>query len=328
MNINKDINIIKRGRDMKKALLFPGQGSQIIGMGKELADNFAVARGVFDEVDSALSENFSEIIFSGPQDLLTLTENAQPAIMATSIAAFRVLQSEFGFDIKTQAAFVAGHSLGEYSALCAAGVLGLSETARLLRVRGLSMQRCVPPNGGAMAALIGINRDMAEIIADEAAGDEVCSVANDNAPGQVVISGTRTAVERAIIIAKDKGAKRALLLEVSAPFHCALMAPAAGVMASALAAAKFSNPLVPIVTNVTAKAESDPLVLRDLLVDQVTGVVRWRESMEYLAHQEVTRVIELGAGKVLSGLMKRIAPEVETMNVGTIADLEAFAKVE
>lgn len=318
----------KRGRDMKKALLFPGQGSQVVGMGKELSDNFAIARAVFDEVDSALSENFSDVIFSGPQDLLTLTENAQPAIMATSIAAFRVMQSEFGFDIEKQAAFVAGHSLGEYSALCAASVLGLTETARLLRVRGLSMQRCVPLGGGAMAALIGIDRDMAEVIASEAAGEEVCSVANDNAPGQVVISGTRTAVERALIIAKDKGAKRALLLEVSAPFHCALMAPAAGIMASALGAAKFSSPLVPVITNVTAKAESNPEVLRDLLVDQVTEVVRWRESMEYLAAQGVERVIEVGAGKILSGLMKRIAPNVEAMNIGTIADLEAFSKVE
>ncbi len=313
---------------MKKALLFPGQGSQIVGMGKELADNFAVARSVFEEVDNALSENLSEIMFSGSQDILTMTENAQPAIMATSIAAFRVLEKEFGFDIKKQASFVAGHSLGEYSALCAAGVLGLTETARLLRVRGLSMQRCVPSGGGAMAALLGIERDMAEIIAAEAAGEEVCSVANDNAPGQVVISGTRTAVERALIIAKDKGAKRAMLLEVSAPFHCALMAPAAGVMADALGAAKFSSPLVPVVTNVTAKAESDPERLRDLLVDQVTDVVRWRESMDYLTKQGVTRVLEVGAGKVLSGLMKRIAPEVETMNLGTPADFEAFSKVE
>lgn len=319
---------ITKGRYMKKALLFPGQGSQIVGMGKELADNFAVARKVFDEVNDALSENLSEIMFAGPQDVLTLTENAQPAIMATSIAAFRVLEKEFGFDIKKQAAFVAGHSLGEYSALCAAGVLGLAETARLLRVRGLAMQRCVPAGGGAMAALIGVERDVAEIISSEAAGDEVCSVANDNAPGQVVISGTRSAVERALVIAKDKGAKRALLLEVSAPFHCALMAPAAGVMADALAAAKFSSPLVPVVTNVTAKAESDPAVLRSLLVDQVTGVVRWRESMGYLAKQGVTRVLELGAGKVLSGLMKRIAPEVEAMNLGAVADFEAFSKVE
>lgn len=313
---------------MKKALLFPGQGSQIVGMGKELAENFAVAREVFDEVDNALSEKLSAIMFSGPQDLLTNTENAQPAIMATSVAAFRVLQKEFGFDIEKQADFVAGHSLGEYSALCAAGVLNLTETTRLLRVRGLSMQRCVPSGSGAMAALIGIERDMAETIASDAAGDEVCSVANDNAPGQVVISGTKTAVERAITIAKDKGVKRALLLEVSAPFHCALMAPAAGVMAEALGAANFNPPLVPVVTNVTAQAETDSAVLRELLVEQVTGVVRWRESMQYLVKQGVTGVIELGAGKVLTGLMKRIAPEIETINLGTPSDFKAFSKVE
>lgn len=317
-----------KGRNMKKALLFPGQGSQLVGMGKELAENFAVARAVFDEVDNALSEDLSEIIFSGPQDLLTLTENAQPAIMATSLAALRVLQSEFGFDIKSQAAFAAGHSLGEYSALCAVGVLDLAETARLLRVRGLAMQRCVHDGKGAMAALIGVDYDMVENIVNEAAGDEVCAIANDNAPGQVVISGARMAVERAIIIARDKGARRAIMLEVSAPFHCALMAPATGVMAEALSAAQFNKPLIPVVTNVTAKPENDPLVLRDLLVDQITGMVRWRESMEYLAGQGVIRVLEIGEGKVLSGLMKRIAPEVETMNIGTIADLEAFAKVE
>ncbi len=313
---------------MKKALLFPGQGSQTVGMGKELADNFAVAREVFEEVDNALSENLSDIIFTGPQEILTLTENAQPAIMATSIAAFRVLQKEFGFDLEKQASFVAGHSLGEYSALCASGVLNLTETARLLRVRGLAMQRCVHEGGGAMAALIGINRSLAESIVDEAAVDEVCSVANDNSQEQVVISGTRSAIERAIVIAKDKGAKRALMLDVSAPFHCLLMAPAAGVMAEALAAASFSKPMVPVVTNVTAQAESDPLALRDLLVDQVTGVVRWRESMEYLVREGVSQVIEVGSGKVLSGLMRRIAPDVQAINLGTVADFEAFAKVE
>jgi len=313
---------------MKKALLFPGQGSQIVGMGKELAENFAAARAVFDEVDSALSQDLSTLIFSGDQATLTLTENAQPAIMATSIAALRVLETEFGFDVAKQSAFVAGHSLGEYSALCAAGVLGLTETARLLRVRGLSMQKAVPAGSGAMAALIGVSREVAEEIANAAAMDEVCSVANDNSDGQIVISGTRTAIERSIGIAKDKGAKRALLLEVSAPFHCALMAPAAGVMADALSAAKFNIPCVPVVTNVTASAVSDPQKLRELLVEQVTGVVRWRESMEYLANQGVTRAVEIGAGKVLSGLMKRNAPNVETINVGTLADLEAFAKVE
>ena len=327
MNADKLTNKT-RGRYMKKALLFPGQGSQTIGMGKELAENFASARAVFDEVDNALSQKLSALMFDGSQEILTLTENAQPAIMATSIAALRVMQAEFGFVVEKQAAFVAGHSLGEYSALCAAGVLGLTETARLLRVRGLAMQRAVPNGGGAMAALIGVSRAVAEEIASEAAADEICSVANDNADGQVVISGTRSAIERAIGIAKDKGAKRALLLEVSAPFHCALMAPAAGTMADALSAAHFSNPSVPIVTNVTAKAETDPQKLRNLLVDQVTDVVRWRESMEYLAAGGVERVIEIGAGKVLSGLMKRIAPEISTINVGTLADLEAFASVE
>ena len=313
---------------MKKALLFPGQGSQVVGMGKELAENFAAAREVFNEVDHALSQKLSDLMFSGPQETLTMTENAQPAIMAVSIAALRVLQAEYGFDVSKHAAFVAGHSLGEYSALCATGALGLAETARLLRVRGQAMQRAVPSGGGAMAALLGVDFDMAEIIAKEAADEEVCTVANDNAPGQVVVSGTRAAVERAIAIAKDKGAKRALMLEVSAPFHCPLMAPAAGTMAEALSAASFHAPCIPVVTNVTAKAESDPARLRELLVDQITDVVRWRESVQYLASQGVTRVIELGAGKVLSGLNKRIAPEIETMNVGTPADLEAFAKVE
>lgn len=313
---------------MKKALLFPGQGSQVVGMGKELAENFACAREVFDEVDHALSQTLSLIMFSGTQETLTLTENAQPAIMATSIAALRVLQKEFGFDVSKQAAFVAGHSLGEYSALCATGVLSLTETARLLRVRGQAMQRSVPAGGGAMAALLGVDSDVAEEIAREAADDEVCTVANDNAPGQVVVSGTRSAIERAIVIAKDKGAKRALMLEVSAPFHCPLMAPAAGIMADALSAATFSAPCVPVVTNVTANAVSDPNMLRALLVDQVTGMVRWRETIGYLAAQNVTRVVEIGAGKVLSGLNKRIAPEIETMNIGTPADLEAFAKVE
>lgn len=313
---------------MKKALLFPGQGSQVIGMGKELADNFSSARAVFDEVDSALSQDLSTLMFSGDQATLTLTENAQPAIMATSIAALRVMETEFGFDVAKQSSFVAGHSLGEYSALCASGVFGLTETARLLRVRGLSMQRAVPAGNGAMAALIGVSLEVAEEVASAAAMDEVCSVANDNSDGQIVISGTRTAIERAIIIAKDKGVKRALMLDVSAPFHCALMAPAAGVMADALSAAKFGIPCVPVVTNVTASAISDPQKLRELLVEQVTGVVRWRESMEYLANQGVTRAVEIGAGKVLAGLMKRNAPNVECINVGTLADLEAFAKVE
>jgi [acyl-carrier-protein] S-malonyltransferase len=312
---------------MKKALLFPGQGSQTVGMGKELAERFPVARQVFEEVDAALGSTLSAIIWNGPQETLTLTENAQPAIMATSIAALRVLEQETGFKIKEQAAFVAGHSLGEYSALCAAGALSLSDTARLLRLRGKSMQQAVPAGQGAMAALLGVDYPVASEIAKEAAADGVCAVANDNAPGQVVVSGSKAAVERAIEIAKTKGAKRAVLLDVSAPFHCPLMKPAAEAMAEALAKANIAAPCVPVVANVTAKAESDPAVIRRLLVEQVTGVVRWRESVEYLKAQGVTRAIEIGAGKVLSGLTKRIAPEIEMVNFGLPADLEIFAKV-
>jgi len=311
---------------MTTALIFPGQGSQVVGMGKELYDNYEVARAVFDEVDAALSEKLSDIIFNGPQEKLTLTENAQPAIMATSIAALRVLES-VGFKV-SDASFVAGHSLGEYSALCAAGALSLTETARLLRVRGQAMQRSVPAGKGAMAALIGVDTAQAEAIAIEAAGDDVCSVANDNGGGQVVLSGTRTAIERAIEIAKAKGVKRAVLLDVSAPFHCALMAPAAGVMDQALHAATFKTPIVPLIANVTAAQETDPNTLRQLLVDQVTGMVRWRESMHMLKQKGVTRVVEIGAGKVLTGLMKRIEPEIQTVNFGSPADLAAFAKVE
>lgn len=313
---------------MKKALLFPGQGSQTVGMGAELSANFTVAREVFDEVDAALGERLSRLIFEGPQETLTLTQNAQPALMATSLAALRVMESEYGFNVASQAAFVAGHSLGEYSALCAAGALSITDTARLLRIRGQAMQASVPAGLGAMAALLGADYELADAIAKDAAGDAVCCVANDNGGGQVVLSGSRDAVLRAIELAKGRGVKRAVLLEVSAPFHCPLMAKAAGVMEEALSAATFKTPVVPVVTNMTAAAESDPAVLRRLLVDQVTGMVRWRESMQYLAAQGVTRVIEIGAGKVLSGLMKRIAPEVESTNIGSPADLDAFAVVE
>lgn len=312
---------------MKKALLFPGQGSQTVGMGKELANQFASARAVFEEVDSALSQKLSTIIFEGPQETLTLTENAQPAIMATSIAALRVMEKEHGFDVAKQAAFVAGHSLGEYSALCAVGALSLSDTAKLLRLRGQAMQKAVPAGLGAMAALIGADFDGAKIVAEEAAQGDVCTVANDNAPGQVVISGHKTAIDRAIEIAKAKGIKRALLLEVSAPFHCPLMAPAAEAMQTALANVKFSMPRVPVVANITAKAEFDAENIRQLLVLQVTGMVRWRESIHYLKAQGVTRAIEIGAGKVLSGMVKRIEPEIECMNIGTPADFESLAKV-
>ncbi|MDX2112901.1 MAG: ACP S-malonyltransferase [Alphaproteobacteria bacterium] len=311
---------------MKTALIFPGQGSQTVGMGSELASQFPVAKAVFDEVDSALGQKLSSLIFDGPQDTLTLTENAQPAIMATSIAALRVMQKELGFDVATQAHFVAGHSLGEYSALCAAGVLTLADTARLLRLRGQSMQKAVPQGQGAMAALIGADLAQAEDVATEAAQGEVCSVANDNAPGQVVISGHKAAIDRAIVIAKDKGIKRALLLEVSAPFHCSLMAPAAEAMKEALAKVRFHAPCVPVVANVIASAESNPDKLRELLVQQVTGVVRWRESIHYLKAQGVARCIEIGAGKVLSGMVKRIESDIECSNIGLPADLTSFAK--
>lgn len=311
---------------MKTALIFPGQGSQAVGMGKEMAAQFASAREVFAEVDAALSQKLSALMFEGPQEQLTLTENAQPAIMAVSIAALRVLQKEAGFDLAKEAAFVAGHSLGEYSALCAAGSISLSETATLLKLRGQSMQKAVPVGEGAMAALLGADYFLASEIAKEAAQGGACSVANDNAPGQVVISGQKTAVERAIDIAKAKGVKRAMLLDVSAPFHCPLMQPAAAAMQKALAETGIAAPSVPLIANVTAHAETDPETIRRLLVEQVTGVVRWRESVEYMKAEGVVRVIEIGAGKVLSGLVKRIAPDIATVNIGVPADLEIFAR--
>lgn len=309
---------------MKQAFIFPGQGSQAVGMGKALSENFKVAREVFAEVDTALSQDLSALMFSGPLEELTLTENAQPAIMAVSLAALRVMEQEAGLTVAKNAAFVAGHSLGEYSALCAAGSISLTETARLLRVRGAAMQQAVPAGRGGMAALIGADLAQAEEVAFEAAQGDVCTVANDNASGQVVISGAKEAIDRAIDIAKAKGIKRALPLQVSAPFHCPLMAPAAGVMEMALSAATVTMPSVPVVANVTASAVVDPDTIRRLLVQQVTGQVRWRESMEYMAAQGVTRVIEIGAGKVLSGLAKRIVPEMEAVSVGEPADLGFF----
>ncbi|OGN44231.1 MAG: [acyl-carrier-protein] S-malonyltransferase [Caulobacterales bacterium RIFCSPHIGHO2_01_FULL_70_19] len=312
---------------MTLALLFPGQGSQSVGMGAALADAFASAREVFAEVDEALGQKLSSLMREGPEDQLTLTENAQPALMAVSVAAARVLKTEFGVDV-ARAAFVAGHSLGEYSALCAAGSISLSDTARLLKLRGQAMQRAVPVGRGAMASLIGPKTDLA--LAEEAAGAGsevgVCVVANDNNAGNIVISGDKAAVDRAIEKAKELGA-RAIPLNVSAPFHCPLMQPAADEMAAALASAAISAPVVPVVANVTARPESDPEVIRRLLVEQVTGRVRWRESMEWMAAEGgVTRFAEIGSGKVLTGMAKRIAPDAESLSLNTPEELEAFAK--
>ncbi|HQY43971.1 MAG TPA: ACP S-malonyltransferase [Paracoccaceae bacterium] len=307
---------------MSKAFVFPGQGAQVIGMGKALADAYPAARAVFDEVDAALGEKLSALIWEGDQDSLTLTRNAQPALMATSIAALRALEAE-GVKV-TDAAFVAGHSLGEYSALCAAGAISLADTARLLRLRGQAMQAAVPVGMGAMAALLGLDFAAADAVAREAAQGEVCQAANDNDPAQVVVSGHRGAVERALEIAKAKGAKRAILLPVSAPFHCALMQPAADAMAEALAGVDVKAPLVPVVANVLAEANSDPARIRDLLVRQVTGSVRWRESVEWMAGQGVTEFWEVGAGKALSGMIRRIAKEAECRAVGTPEDVAAL----
>ncbi|MBB3974468.1 ACP S-malonyltransferase [Hansschlegelia beijingensis] len=307
---------------MSIALIFPGQGSQQVGMGRALADTFASARAVFEEVDAALGESLSTTIFEGPEDKLTLTANAQPALMAVSLATLRVLEAEAGLDVARHAAFVAGHSLGEYSALAAAGSLAVPDAARLLRIRGDSMQKAAPVGEGAMAALLGLDLDAARAVAEEAAEGEVCQAANDNAPGQVVISGTRAAIERALPIAKARGAKRAVLLPVSAPFHSALMQPAAEAMREALAGVKISAPRAPVVANVTASPLTDPEAIRARLVEQVTGAVRWRESMAFMAGAGVTRFIEVGAGKVLSGLVKRVAAEASGESVGSPEDVQ------
>ena len=308
-----------------KAFVFPGQGSQAVGMGKALADLFPEARAVFGEVDDALGQSLSTLMFEGPEAELTLTANAQPALMAVSLAALAVLRAEAGLDLACDAAFVAGHSLGEYSALAAAGALPLSATARLLRLRGEAMQKAVPVGAGAMAALLGAEPETAAAIAAEAAtASEVCQVANDNGGGQVVVSGAKAAVERAIEIAKGKGIKRAILLPVSAPFHCAMMQPAAEAMAAALAEAPLRAPLVPLVANVTAQPVTDPATIRELLVAQVTGTVRWRECMGFMAGQGVTRFVECGAGRVLSGLVKRVAPGAIGISVGVPAEVEAY----
>ncbi|WGD30747.1 ACP S-malonyltransferase [Ancylobacter sp. WKF20] len=310
---------------MSSAFVFPGQGSQAVGMGKALADNFAAARVVFQEVDEALGEKLSAIMWDGPIETLTLTANTQPALMAASLAALRVLESEAGLDLTRDAAFVAGHSLGEYSALAAAGTFSIADTARLLRLRGTAMQAATPVGTGAMAAILGLDFDKVAAVAAEAAQGEVCDVANDNAPGQVVVSGHAAAVARACEIAKREGAARAVLLTVSAPFHCSLIASAADAMAEALASVEMRAPKVPLVANVTAAPVTDPAEIRSLLVKQVTSTVRWRESVAFMAGAGVTRLVEVGTGKVLSGLTKRIAREVASANVGTPEDVAAFA---
>jgi [acyl-carrier-protein] S-malonyltransferase len=307
---------------MKRAYLFPGQGAQVIGMGRDLAEGWPAARAVFDEVDEALGEKLSALIWEGEIAELTLTENAQPALMATSIAALRAMAAE-GFGIE-RADFVAGHSLGEYSALCAAEALSVADTARLLRLRGRAMQAAVPVGAGAMAAILGLDAATVDAVAAEAAGGEVCQAANDNDPAQVVVSGDRAAVERAVEIAKAKGAKRALMLPVSAPFHCALMAPAAEAMAAALQDVAIAAPRVPVVSNVKAEGVRDPAEIKDLLVRQVTGRVRWRESVEWIAAQGVTETVEIGAGKALSGMVRRIAKEIEAKAVNGAGDLAAL----
>ena len=308
----------------KRAFTFPGQGSQTVGMGKDLAAAYPEARAVFQEVDEALGQRLSAIMFEGPDDILRLTENAPPALMAVSLAVVRVLESK-GVRLADHAAYVAGHSLGEYSALCAAGTFSLSDTARLLKTRGQAMQKAVPVGHGAMAALLGLDLETAQEVAAEAAQGEVCDVANDNAPGQVVVSGATAAIERAVEIAKAKGAKRALLLPVSAPFHCSLMQPAADAMAQALAEVSMQAPAVPLVANVLAQPISDPADIRQRLVEQVTGVVRWTESVTWLTGQGgVTHLAELGTGKVLTGLAKRINSEASATAVGTPADIDAF----
>lgn len=309
---------------MTRAFIFPGQGSQYVGMGKDLAGSFAEAREVFEEIDESLSFGLSRLMFDGPEDQLNLTENTQPALMAVSMAVVRILERQGKISLPDSAAFVAGHSLGEYSALTAAGSFGLADCARLLRLRGQSMQRAVPVGAGSMAAILGPSFEEVAAIAKDAAQGQVCEAANDNSVGQVVVSGHREAIERAVAIAGERGAKRAVTLPVSAPFHCALMQPAADAMEEALAAASIRPPSVPVVSNVTARGVSDPAQIRDLLVKQITGMVRWRESVIWMKEQGVAEMIELGAGKVLSGLVRRIEKDVACESVGTPEQIEAL----
>ncbi len=309
---------------MARAFVCPGQGAQSIGMGKDLAEAYPAAMDIFNEVDEALGEKLSVLIWAGDIETLTLTQNAQPALMATSLAAFRALDAE-GLSIM-DAAMVAGHSLGEYSALAMAGAISVADTARLLRLRGEAMQAAVPVGVGAMAALLGLDFDAVQSVAAEAAAGEVCQAANDNDPGQVVVSGHKAAVERAVELAKERGAKRAVLLPVSAPFHCELMAPAADKMKEALAAVNIQAPAVPVVSNVRAAGVSDPDEIRELLVQQVTGSVRWRESVMWMASQGVDQIWEIGAGKALSGMVRRIDRAIECKVIGTAADAAAAAQ--
>ena len=309
---------------MARAFVFPGQGSQFIGMGKDLAENFTEAKEVFQEVDDSLSQKLSALMFDGDEADLNMTENTQPALMAVSVAVARILEKQGNISIKDYASYVAGHSLGEYSALTAAGVIGLSDCAKLLKLRGTSMQKAVPVGVGSMAAVLGLDFDVVAEIAKEAAQGEVCAAANDNSDGQVVVSGHKDAVERAVALASEKGAKRAVILPVSAPFHCDLMAPAAEAMEPALADTTFNAPVVPVVTNVTADAQTNPEALKSLLVEQITGMVRWRESVLYMKAQGVEEMVELGAGKVLCGLARRIDRSIACSNAGTAEDIEAL----
>ncbi len=309
---------------MTTAFIFPGQGSQAVGMGRSLADSFGAARAVFEEVDAALSQKLSTLMWEGPAEELTLTANAQPALMAVSLAVVRVLEVEAGLDLKRDAAFVAGHSLGEYSALAAAGTFSIADAARLLRIRGDAMQKAVPQGQGAMAALLGADLDLARAIAADAAQGDVCEAANDNGGGQVVLSGAKAAIDRAIVLAGERGVRRAMLLPVSAPFHCALMEPAAEAMRAALAAVTMHAPTVPVMANVGAAPLSAVEAIRASLVAQVTGTVRWRECVEAMASAGVDRFVELGSGKVLAGLVKRIAPGATPLSVGTADDVSAY----
>jgi [acyl-carrier-protein] S-malonyltransferase len=308
---------------MKRAFVFPGQGSQMPGMGQALAAAFPAARQLFEEVDEALSTHLSRLMFEGPESELMLTENAQPALLAASLAVIRVLESEAGFDIARQAAYVAGHSLGEYSALAAAGALSVAEAARLVKRRGQAMQKAVPVGVGAMAALLGLDIEAARAVAEAAAQGQVCDLANDNSPGQIVVSGHRGAVERAVALAAERGA-RTIMLPVSAPFHCSLMSPAADIMTEALAETALEAPLVPLVANAAAAATSDPERIKALLVEQTTRMVRWRETVLLFAANQVEEVVEIGAGRVLAGLVKRIDRTLSARSVGTPAEVEAL----